>query len=98
MQAKDVSDLHKELGREKLLPAIQSHIVDAQPEERLIEFKRPSELKNFIPPPGILLIGDCHIVRGSVFVIGGAPGVGKSRGSVALAVAGASGGEWFGLR
>jgi len=63
----------------------------------LIEFKTPSQLKSFIPPPGIVLAGDCHIVRGSVFVIGGAPGVGKSRASVALAEAGATGHEWFGL-
>ena len=32
-----------------------------------------------------VLVGDCHIVCGSAFVIGGAPGVGKSRASVALA-------------
>jgi hypothetical protein len=63
----------------------------------LIEFKRPSELRNFVPPPGIMLVGDCHIVRGSVFVIGGAPGVGKSRASVALAEAGATSRDWFGL-
>jgi hypothetical protein len=63
----------------------------------LIEFKTPSQLKNFIPPPGIVLVGDCHIVRGLVFVIGGAPGVGKSRAAVALAEAGATGKEWFGL-
>ena len=44
-----------------------------------------------------MLVGDCHIVRGSISVIGGAPGVGKSRASVALAVAGASGLPWFGL-
>jgi hypothetical protein len=63
----------------------------------LIEFKTPSQLKNFIPPLGIVLVGDCHIVRGSVFVIGGAPGVGKSRAAVALAEAGATGKGWFGL-
>jgi hypothetical protein len=63
----------------------------------LIEFKTPSQLKNFIPPPGIVLVGDCHIVRGLVFVIGGAPGVGKSRAAVALAEAGATGKEWLGL-
>ena len=49
------------------------------------------------PPPGIVLVGDCHIVKGSVFVIGGAPGVGKSRSAVTLAVAGATGHDWFGL-
>ncbi len=64
---------------------------------RLIEFKSPLELQNFTPSPDIVLVGDCHIVRGSVFVIGGPPGVGKSRGSVALAVAGGTCNDWFGL-
>jgi hypothetical protein len=63
----------------------------------LIEFRSPLQLKNFTPPPGIVLVGDCHIVRGSVFVIGGAPGVGKSRASITLAVAGATRSDWFGL-
>jgi hypothetical protein len=63
----------------------------------LIEFRSPLALKNFTPPPGLVLVGDCHIVRGSVFVIGGAPGVGKSRAAVALAVAGATRSDWFGL-
>ncbi|MGI8437804.1 MAG: DnaB-like helicase N-terminal domain-containing protein [Chthoniobacterales bacterium] len=62
-----------------------------------IEFQTPSQLQGFVPPPGMVLVGDCHIVRGSVFVIGGAPGVGKSRAAVALAVAGATGRDWFGL-
>jgi hypothetical protein len=64
----------------------------------LIEFRSPLQLKNFTPPPGLVLVGDCHIVRGAVFVIGGAPGVGKSRASVTLAVAGAIGSDWFGLK
>ena len=64
---------------------------------QLIQFKSPLELKNFVPPPGIMLVGDFHIVKGSVFVIGGAPGVGKSRGADALAVAGATESDWFGL-
>jgi hypothetical protein len=64
----------------------------------LIEFKTPLQLKNFVPPPGLVLVGDCHIVRGCVFVIGGAPGVGKSRASVTLAVAGATRSDWFGLK
>jgi hypothetical protein len=63
----------------------------------LIEFRSPRQLKGFEPPPGLILVGDCHILRGSVFVIGGAPGIGKSRASVALAIAGATGREWFGL-
>jgi hypothetical protein len=64
----------------------------------LIEFRSPLQLKNFTPPTGIVLVGDCHIVKGSVFVIGGAPGVGKSRASVSLAVAGATCSDWFSLK
>jgi hypothetical protein len=63
-----------------------------------IEFLRPSEVKAYVPPPGIVLVGNNHIVRGSVFVIGGAPGVGKSRLSVALAEAGAMLFEFLGLK
>jgi hypothetical protein len=61
-----------------------------------LEVLRPSEIKSYSPPQGIVLVGDAHITRGSVFVIGGAPGVGKSRAAVALAEAGATGFEWFG--
>lgn len=58
----------------------------------------PSELRDYQPLEGIVLVGDNHITRGSVFVIGGAPGVGKSRASVALAEAGATSSEWCGLK
>jgi hypothetical protein len=69
-----------------------------EPERPLIEFRSPLQLKNFVPPPGLVLAGDFHIVKGNVFVIGGAPGVGKSRSAVALAVAGATCSDWFGLK
>jgi hypothetical protein len=68
------------------------------PERPLIEFRSPLQLKNFTPPPGHVLAGDCHIKKGDVFVEGGPPGVGKSRGLTALAVAGATGADWFGLK
>ena len=45
-----------------------------------------------------MLVGDEHITRGSIFIIGGAPGVGKSRAAVALAEAGATSHDWFGLK
>jgi hypothetical protein len=54
-------------------------------------------MRAYRAPEGSVLVGDNHIVRGAVFVIGGAPGVGKSRASVALAVAGARGQSWLGL-
>jgi hypothetical protein len=62
-----------------------------------IEFLSPSQIKAYNPPPGILLVGDNHIVRGGVFIIGGTPGVGKSRAVVGLGEAGATRYEWLGL-
>ena len=63
----------------------------------LIEFLSPSQLAAYVPPNGARLIGDFHVTRGAVFVIGGAPGVGKSRAMTALAIAGATGADWLGL-
>jgi len=84
-----------------LLAEVQKEILAITREDRsrpsVIEFLSPSELQSYQPPPGIVLVGDNHVTRGSVFVIGGAPGVGKSRASVALAEAGATGCEWFGF-
>jgi hypothetical protein len=57
----------------------------------------PSEARNYTPPEGSILVGDCHLVRGATCVIGGMAGVGKSRAATALAVAGATGKDWFGL-
>jgi hypothetical protein len=70
----------------------------AKPAKPLIEFFTPSQLSEFTPPEGFKLVGDYHIQKTSPFVIGGAPGVGKSRGAVALAVAGATGSDWLGLK
>ena len=67
------------------------------PQRPLIEFRSPLQLKNFKAPAGTVLVGDYHIVKGGVVVEGGPPGVGKSRGLLALAVAGATGADnWFG--
>jgi hypothetical protein len=63
-----------------------------------IVFRTPAELRAYNPPKGFELVGDFHVVKGSVFVIGGAPGVGKSRAAVALALAGATQRDWFGHR
>ncbi|MSU50389.1 MAG: hypothetical protein EXS37_15110 [Opitutus sp.] len=64
----------------------------------MVEFLSPSALRDTPVPEGSQLVGDYHIERGSPFVLGGAPGVGKSRAAVALAVAGATGADWFGLK
>ena len=70
-----------------------------KPEPRvMVTFLSPSEMKAVPVPEGSKLVGDFHLERGSPFVLGGAPGVGKSRAAVALAVAGATGADWFGLK
>ncbi len=71
---------------------------DSPPALPVIEFFTPSQLRAYRPPPGAVLVGQNHLVRGATFIIGGAPGVGKSRAGTALAVAGATGQPWFGLQ
>lgn len=77
------------------VPGVDTETKNVKP---MIEFFTPSQLSAFTPPEGFKLVGDFHIQRAAPFVIGGAPGVGKSRGAVALAVAGAIGADWFGLK
>jgi len=72
--------------------------MNPQPAKPMIEFFTPSELSGYTLPEGFKLVGDYHIQKATPFVIGGAPGVGKSRGAVALAIAGATGADWFGLK
>jgi hypothetical protein len=70
----------------------------SEPSQVFVEFLSPAQLKAYKPPPGLVLVGDNHLVRGAVFVLGGPPGVGKSRATVALAEAGAMQSGWFGLK
>jgi hypothetical protein len=73
-------------------------IVDvASPREPRIRFYRPSELVSFEPDARAVLVGDCHIMRGEVFVIGGEPGVGKSTATTELGFCGATLKDWLGL-
>ena len=84
----DLAVLEKEVG--------DIDTASQRPAKPLIEFYTPSELASFTPPEGFNLVGDYHVQKATPFVIGGAPGIGKSRGAVALAVAGATGKDWFG--
>jgi hypothetical protein len=70
---------------------------EAAPRQPRIQFFSPSQLRAYKPDKNIVLMGDSHIMRGEVFVIGGEPGVGKSKASTSLAIAGATGVSWFGL-
>jgi hypothetical protein len=63
----------------------------------LVEFLTPSQFRALSVPERFNLVGDYHIQRGAPFVIAGASGVGKSRAATALAVAGATRADWFGL-
>ena len=56
----------------------------------------PSDFRRFNPPKDFMLMGDCHLTRGNLTVIGGWPGVGKSRAAMAMAIAGARGVDWMG--
>jgi hypothetical protein len=71
--------------------------MQSKPARPVLVFRKPSEWRDYTPPDGVVLVGDQHITRGNVVVIGGEPGIGKSRAAVALAQAGALGVEWFSL-
>ena len=62
-----------------------------------IEFWSPSQFADYDPPADFVLVGDHHIVRGGITVIGGPPGVGKSRTIPSLAVSGATKRPWMGV-
>jgi len=97
---KELADTHIEVGPDlsERFASIQRRLeatLRVQPSS--IEAISQSQSKLYSPPAGAMLLGDYHIVKGSVFVLGGPPGVGKSRAALALAEAGACGFSWFGL-
>lgn len=67
-------------------------------DKNYLNFRSPVEILADPPSEEGLLLGDKHLSKGAVCVIGGAPGVGKSRLSMSLAVAGATQKDWFGLK
>jgi len=66
--------------------------------EPRIQFLKPSQIVSYIPESDTVLVGDSAILRGEVFVIGGEPGVGKSTAATELAICGALGRDWLGLK
>ncbi len=68
-------------------------------ETGLVDFWSYDRFLGYQIPPDYNLLGDLHIQKGAPFVLAGAPGTGKSRAAVALAIAGAlgEGASWFGL-
>ena len=75
----------------------KSLMKQAGPQKERFRFYSPSECRSYEPPEGHVLVGDCHIVRGNITVLSGAPGTGKSRAATYLAIAGAIKVDWFGL-
>jgi RecA-family ATPase len=82
------------------LDELETELVESgnEPREPRIRVFTPSELRAYNPAHEPVLVGDNHVTRGEVFVIGGEPGVGKSRLAVSLAIAGATGSDWLGLK
>ncbi|HEY1082703.1 MAG TPA: AAA family ATPase [Prosthecobacter sp.] len=70
-----------------------------EPQKRkFLQFYKPSEIAAYEIPEEVPLIGDLHVFRGGIFVLGGAPGVGKSFALSQLALSGATGADWFGMK
>lgn len=62
-----------------------------------LRYMTPGECAAWEMPGDYNLVGDFHIVRGGVTVIGGVPGCGKSRTLAGLAIAGAARADFMGL-
>jgi hypothetical protein len=97
-QFKDLNDWLKAGGEKDFIAAFNGAKDYRAAASVLIEFLTPSEIKAYKLPAGVVIAGDNHIIRGEPFVLGGEPGVGKSRVTVGLAEAGATGYEWLGLK
>jgi len=69
---------------------------DAEKPRQWLSIKKPSEFTNLDIPKDFILMGDTHLTRGGLTVLGGWPGVGKSRAALGLAIAGATGADWMG--
>jgi hypothetical protein len=77
--------------------AILDEVMVTANREPRIRFFAPSQLRDFQPDNDVVLIGNCHVMRGEIFVIGGEPGVGKSLAATQLGRSGAIRCDWFGL-
>jgi len=86
------------IERGEALEKLQSLESIGSPRTPRIRFFKPSELRSYEPENGVILFGENHICRGEVFVIGGEPGVGKSTAATELAICGATGSDWLGLK
>ena len=88
------------------LEAVKAHLEDlaevqskaTAPKTPLLRMISPSQARAFVPDPNDFMVGEGLIMRGAVVTIGGRKGIGKSRLTTTLAVAGARGtGDWMGF-
>jgi hypothetical protein len=96
---KELVDPHSEIGVDltERFGSIQRRLeATMRLDSTLIEVISKAQSQSFTQPPGSILLGDSHIVRGNVTVLAGPPGVGKSKATAALAEAGACRYSWFG--
>lgn len=97
MKAKE-SGVYDPLADEDRKPGVAAKTAAAVPvKKKFLHFFKPSELAAYQVPDDVPLIGDLHVYKGGIFVLGGAPGVGKSFALSQLAISGATGTAWFGL-
>jgi len=74
-------------------------LAEEEDDTEYFTFQPPSFFANYKIAEDAILVGDCHITRGDLTVIGGLPGCGKSRLLMSLAIAGqqGKGATWMGL-
>jgi hypothetical protein len=66
---------------------------------RSYELKTFSQMAAYNSPPGAMILGNCHIMKGAISIIAGHAGIGKSRAALVLAVNGAMGEpDWMGFQ
>jgi hypothetical protein len=94
MQAKDLSDLHAEFGREKLLPAIQANVVEVETQAREqsenkrlpLTIRSIGEILDMSFDDNELILPNGYLAIGERTAVCGMGGVGKSRLMMQLAL------------
>jgi len=92
---KDAGDLTREFRLDEAAKELLSgkHTEGSQ----FLRFMTPGECAAWVMPGDYNLVGDYHLVRGGVSIIGGVPGCGKSRVLAGLGIAGATRADFMGL-
>jgi len=104
MEAKDLSDLHAELGREKMLPAIHANLMDIRldhlkehkGERPALTIRTVDEILAMQFDPDDLILSNGYLVRGERTSVCGMGGVGKSRLITQLALCCRTGRDFLG--